>query len=176
MNTNLEALVKKIKLGDDEAFPKLYNLTYRQIFFVIIPITKNQALAEDIVQDTYLKFLKKIDDYKAKNVLSYLITIAKNMAINEYNRLKRVTKVDDFDSFSYCDFIEFKTEAKEAITKALAVLDNTEKNIFLLHVLENLTHKEISLIIDKPSGTVSWLYARAIKKMKAVLKGDNYEY
>ncbi|MFA7076494.1 MAG: RNA polymerase sigma factor, partial [Candidatus Izemoplasmatales bacterium] len=101
MNTNLEALVKKIKLGDDEAFPKLYNLTYRQIFFVIIPITKNQALAEDIVQDTYLKFLKKIDDYKAKNVLSYLITIAKNMAINEYNRLKRVTKVDDFDSFSY---------------------------------------------------------------------------
>lgn len=176
LNANLEALVKKIKSGDDDAFPKLYNATYRQIFFVILPIIKDQALAEDIVQDTYLKFLEKINDYNYKNILSYLITIAKNSAINEYNRRKKVTKLDDFSNFSYYDYVEFKTEAKEAITKALEVLDNDERNIFLLHVLENLTHKEIALIVDKPPGTVSWLYSRAITKMKERLKGDNYEY
>jgi RNA polymerase sigma-70 factor (ECF subfamily) len=176
LNVSLEGLVKDFKLGDESAFPKIYEATYRQIFFVILPITRDQMLAEDIVQDTYIKFLEKIDDYQAKNLLAYLITIAKNLAINEYNRRKKVTKIDDFSDFSYYDYIEFKTEAKEAIEKALAVLDNDEKNIFLLHVLENLTHREIAEIIDKPVGTVSWLYQRAIKKMKSRLKGDNYEY
>jgi RNA polymerase sigma-70 factor, ECF subfamily len=173
---NLEVLVRRLKQGDETAFTNIYNQTYRQIFFVILPITRDKFLAEDIIQETYLKFLQKLEDYKTKNLLSYLITIAKNLAINEYNRRKKVTKVEDFDEFSYYDYVEFKTEAKEAISKALSVLDKQETNIFLLHVLENLTHKEIAVIMDKPIGTITWLYSRAIKKMQNKLKGDNYEF
>lgn len=176
MGKNLEVFVKRLKSGDETAFKEIYNNTYRQIFFVILPITRDKFLAEDIIQDTYLKFLQKLDDYKSNNLLAYLITIAKNLSINEYNRRKKVTKIEDFSEFSYYDYVEFKTEAKEAINKALSVLDNEEKNIFLLHVLEDMTHKEIATIIDKPIGTVTWLYSRAIKKMQNKLKGDNYEY
>ncbi len=176
MGKNLEVFVKRLKSGDETAFKEIYNNTYRQIFFVILPITRDKFLAEDIIQDTYLKFLQKLDDYKSNNLLAYLITIAKNLSINEYNRRKKVTKIEDFSEFSYYDYVEFKTEAKEAINKALSVLDNEEKNIFLLHVLEDMTHKEIATIIDKPIGTVTWLYSRALKKMQNKLKGDNYEY
>ena len=175
MKANLNDLVKRLKRGDDLAFKELYNDSYRQVFFVVLPITRDKALAEDIVQDTYLKFLEKLDSYKEKNVLSYLITIAKNLAINEYNKRKRITKIDDFSDFSYYDHIEIKLERREAISKALSILDNDELNIFLLHVLEGLTHKELAIVMDKPLGTISWLYARAIKKMKEYLKGDNYE-
>jgi len=108
--------------------------------------------------------------------LAFLITIARNHAINEYNRRKKITKIEDFEQFAYLDFVEFKVEANEIIKKALSVLDNDELNIFLLHVLENLTHREIALIIDKPHGTVSWLYSKAIKKMQQKLKDENYEY
>jgi len=173
---NLEALVKQLKNGNEKAFNTIYEATHRQLYFVILPILKDRGLAEDIVQDTYLQFLKKLEDYKTKNLLSYLITIARNLAINEYNRRKKVVKIDDFDDFSIVDQIEFRVEAKETITKALSVLDTIEKNIFLLHVLEGLTHKEISLIVDKPLGTVTWMYSRSIKKMQDKLKGDNYEY
>lgn len=175
MKTNLNELVKRLKLGDEEAFKELYNGSYRQIFFVVLPIIRDKSLAEDIVQDTYLKFLEKLSDYKVKNVLSYLITIGKNLAINEYNKRKKITKLDDFSNFSYYDHVEIKTERREMIDKALSILDKDELNIFLLHVLEGLTHKELSEIMDKPLGTISWLYVRAVKKMKEFLKGDNYE-
>jgi len=175
MDKSLEVLVKKLKVNDQSAFEKIYQATYRQIFFVILPILRDKSLAEDIVQDTYMKFLEKLDEYKSKNLLSYLITIAKNLSINEYNKRLKTTKIDDYSEFSYFDYIEFKTENKEAVTKALSVLSEIEKNIFLLHVLEDLTFIEISKIIDKPLGTVSWLYAKSRQKMINVLKGDNYE-
>jgi RNA polymerase sigma-70 factor (ECF subfamily) len=171
----LNELVKRLKLGDEEAFKELYNGSYRQIFFVVLPIIRDKSLAEDIVQDTYLKFLEKLSDYKVKNVLSYLITIGKNLAINEYNKRKKITKLDDFSNFSYYDHVEIKTERREMINKALSILDQDELNIFLLHVLEGLTHKELSVIMEKPLGTISWLYVRAVKKMREFLKGDNYE-
>lgn len=176
LNRNLEALVKLLKQGDETAFPKLYNETYRQLFFVVLPIIRDKSLAEDIIQDTYLKFLEKLSEYQAKNVFSYLITIAKNLAINEYNRRKKTVKIDDFNEFSYYDHVEIKEEMNEAILKALAILERDEKDIFLLHVLENLTHKEIAAIMEKPMGTISWLYAKAIKKMKIYLKEEKYEY
>lgn len=176
LNRNLEALVKLLKQGDETAFPKLYNETYRQLFFAVLPIIRDKSLAEDIIQDTYLKFLEKLSEYQAKNVFSYLITIAKNLAINEYNRRKKTVKIDDFNEFSYYDHVEIKEEMNEAILKALAILERDEKDVFLLHVLENLTHKEIAAIMEKPMGTISWLYAKAIKKMKIYLKEEKYEY
>jgi len=171
LKANLNDLVRRLKRGDEAAFKELYNGSYRQVFFVVLPIIRDKALAEDIVQDTYLKFLEKLNDYKDKNVLSYLITIGKNLAINEYNKRKRITKVDDFSDFSYYDHIEIKLERKEAIQKALSILEKDELDIFLLHVLEGLTHRELSVIMDKPLGTVSWIYAKAVKKMKEYLKG-----
>lgn len=172
MKANLNDLVRRLKRGDETAFKEFYNGSYRQVFFVVLPIIRDKALAEDIVQDTYLKFLEKLNDYKDKNVLSYLITIGKNLAINEYNKRKRITKVDDFSDFSYYDHIEIKLERKEAIQKALSILEKDELDIFLLHVLEGLTHRELSVIMDKPLGTVSWIYAKAVKKMKEYLKGE----
>jgi RNA polymerase sigma-70 factor (ECF subfamily) len=172
LKANLNDLVRRLKRGDEAAFKELYNGSYRQVFFVVLPIIRDKALAEDIVQDTYLKFLEKLNDYKDKNVLSYLITIGKNLAINEYNKRKRITKVDDFSDFSYYDHIEIKLERKEAIQKALSILEKDELDIFLLHVLEGLTHRELSVIMDKPLGTVSWIYAKAVKKMKEYLKGE----
>lgn len=172
LNADLEKLVKDFRRGDESAFPKIYKASHRQIFFVILPIIRDKALAEDIVQETYLTFLKKVDEYKQKNLLAYLITIAKNKAINEYNRRKKVTKVEDFSEFSYFEHVEFKAETKELVFLALEELDKEEKDIFLLHVLEELTFREIALIVDKPQGTVGWLYNRAVKKMKRRLENE----
>jgi RNA polymerase sigma-70 factor (ECF subfamily) len=108
-------------------------------------------------------------------LLAYLITIGKNLAINEYHKKNRIVKVENFDDFAYSDLIEYKVEAQEAIQKALSILDNQERNIFLLHVLESLTFKEIALIINKPIGTVTWMYQKARRKMKVYLRGEDYE-
>lgn len=172
MDLRLEESIKKLKAGDAEAFNEIYELTYRKIYFIVLPIIKDKSLAEDISQDTYLKFLEKLYDYEARNSLAYILTIARNLAINMYNRRKKVYKVDidSLNTFSFENFIEYKLEHKEMIQEALSVLNTTEKNIFLLHNLEGLKHREISLIMDKPLGSVTWTYQQAVRKMKKYLR------
>lgn len=177
LDRNLEGYIQKLKLGDQSVFDEIYRLTYRKIFFVVLPIIRDKALAEDIMQDTYLKFLEKLYDYKANNSLAYILTIAKNLALNEYNKRKREYKVEDsdMDQFSINDYVEYNEGNKELIQSALSILNDFEKNVFLLHVIENLRHREIALILDKPLGTITWTYQQAIKKMKIYLKDEDHE-
>ncbi len=172
LDDNLEKYIKMFKNGDQVAFDIIYKLTYRKIFFIVLPILKDKALAEDIMQDTYLKFLDKIYSYNAKNSLAYILTIAKNLAINEYNKRKREVRIidSDIDNFSYDAFLELSASNEEMIKSALSVLNNQEKNVFLLHNLENLRHREIALILNKPIGTITWIYQQAVKKMKNHIK------
>ncbi|MBN2696514.1 MAG: RNA polymerase sigma factor, partial [Bacilli bacterium] len=143
-------------------------------YFVILPILKDKQLTEDILQEAYMKMLKNIDRYQEKNFLAYLITIAKNLAINEYNRRKRESFVDTIETsesdYSFMDHVEIKAEKEELIKEMLSALDETEKNVILLYNVENLTHREIAAILDKPLGTVTWIYAKAVKKLKAKFK------
>ena len=175
LDLNLERHVASLKSGDSKAFDKIYEMTYRKIYFVVLPILRDRSLTEDIMQDTYLKFLEKINSYKAKNTLAYILTIARNLALNEYNRRKRETKDIDLgsDIFSVDTMLEISAANKELILSALAVLDPVEKDIFLLHNLENMTHREIALVLDKPLGTVTWIYQKAIKKMRMHLEGQD---
>ncbi|MBN2541133.1 MAG: RNA polymerase sigma factor [Bacilli bacterium] len=173
MDLVLEGYIKKLKNGDSQAFDLVYERTYRKIYFLVLPILKDRTLAEDIMQDTYLKFLEKLYDYKAKNSLAYILTIARNLAINEYNKRKRIVKNIDLDAstFAYDAYLELSAENEELIRSALSVLSVVEKNIFLLHNVENLTHREIALILEKPLGTVTWTYQQAVQKMRKALKG-----
>lgn len=172
MDALLEKQIKKLKSGETDAFDRVYELTYRKIYFVVLPILRDRSLAEDIVQDTYLKFLEKIDSYEAKNSLAYILTIARNLAFNEYNRRKRELRDIDLtdDVFSLDEYLEIDAVNRELIDSALKVLKVTERNIFLLHVLENMTHREIAVILELPLGTVTWTYQQAIRKMRKHLE------
>lgn len=169
---NLEANIQKLKSGDETAFDKIYEMTYRKIYFVVLPILRDKALAEDIIQDTYLKFLEKMYDYKSRNSLAYILTIARNLAINEYNKRKREIKIEseDMSQFGYDQFLEISAENEEMIRKALSILDQTERNVFLLHVIEDMKHKEIALVLNKPLGTITWVYQKAVRKMRKYLE------
>ncbi|MCK5732129.1 MAG: sigma-70 family RNA polymerase sigma factor, partial [Tenericutes bacterium] len=82
----------------------------------------------------------------------------------------RIYDIETYN-FKYDEFIEVSAENEELIKSALSILKDFEKNVFLLHVLENLRHREIALILQKPIGTITWTYQQAIKKMRKHLKG-----
>lgn len=176
MGKTLNQLVEELKNSDSSVFGQIYEQTYRKVYFVVINILHDKSLTEDIIQDTYLKLMESIKHYKERNFLAYLLTIAKNLAFNEYNRRKRVILVDeDLDSFrsdSISSSLEIDAENRELIEKALSVLDILEKDVFLLHTLENMTHREISVVLDKPIGTITWVYQKAIRKIRLTLKED----
>ena len=118
-----------------------------------------------------MKFLNNINNVNlGQNPNAYLAQIAKNLAINEYNKQKRVV-VDD----SY--FENLGENKKDNIGIDLGVinyLEGIEKEIVTLKIVGNLKFREIAEILDKPLGTVQWTYNEAIKKLRKKV-GDMYE-
>ena len=172
----INRLAKELKNGQGDVFDELYELTHRIVFYSVLAILKDRSIAEDIVQDTYLRMLKNISRYEDNNFIGYLVTMARNLAINEYTLRKKTTYLDiDYDfmsDFSLMSQIEIDLEHRDIIEKALNALDNTERNIVIMHTISGLSHREIADITRKPIGTITWRYAKAVKKMKMTLKEE----
>lgn len=176
MGENLDRLVRDLQGGHVDAFDAIYEQTHKMVYYAILAILKDPSLSEDIMQDTYMKFIKNPNAYQENHFLAYLMTIARNLAINEYNVRKKTTFTDDpewANQPSYDGLIEIDAEKKEIIDRALSVLDPLEKNVVLLYNISNLTHKEIAAVLDKPIGTITWTYAKALKKIRTAIKEDD---
>ena len=154
--------VDEFKIKNYSNFDEFYKLTSRQVYFIVLGITKDEMLADDILQDTYLSFLKNIDNIDPKgNVLSYLVTIAKNKCLDVFKKENRVIHDEKI--------IERQEDNKDdtKIKEILSLLDDEEeREIIIYHVIFNYRFREISKIMNKPLGTILWKYNKAIKCLK----------
>ena len=161
----IHTIIEAFREKDYTLFDTFYGLTKNQVFYAIINIVKNKDQAEDLMQDTYIKFLEKIDQYKSgSNPYAYLSMIARNLAINYYNREKRITKSDELLASIPA---QVDDTPSDDIFKILAILDDIEKEVVTLHIVNDLKFREIAKILGKPLGTILWIYNKAIKKLKA---------
>jgi len=160
----IDEMIEELKVKNYTSFELFYNLTKNQVFYAIVSIIKDRNLAEDLMQDTYMKFLEKIEQYKpGSNITAYLSQIGRNLAINTYNKRKKEVRSEEI--FETIPSPEEKEENEE-IFKILDLLEKDEKEIVVLHVINNLKFREIAEITHKPLGTVLWIYNKAIKKLK----------
>lgn len=164
IDTNqMHDVIIQLKNNNMDAFDDFYELTKRQVYVSILSIVKNRMIADELMQDTYLRFLNNIHKYKEKtNVIAFIVTIARNLSINEYNRRKKET---------LCDFIDTKSSYIEnnptpLLDLVYEVLSGDELQVFIFHIVDGLKHREIAKIMKKPLGTITWLYNKALKKMK----------
>lgn len=164
---DINELVKQLQNGDIEAFDDIYYQTKNIVYYSIFIILKDYQLSEDIMQDTYLKAINKIHTYKRKaHFKSWLVTIAKNLAINEFNRRKRELLIDIGDHEYIFGCTASTSENEVLISQIFKILSDTEKEVVLLHVVGDLKHREIAALLNKPLGTVTWTYNQAIKKLR----------
>lgn len=169
-----QTLIRRFQNGDPSAFEQLYERTHKVVFYAILGIVHDRATAEDLMQDTYMRFLEHLDAYVDGNLLSYLVTMAKRLAINEYHKRSRIVHADE--SIDYVPTIdaaadlELQTANRDLITRALAVLDETERTVVVYYTIANLNHREIAAILDRPVGTITWLYQKALAKMRKTIK------
>lgn len=168
--SDMRILVKKLQNGDMNVFDDIYYETKDIVFYSILGILKDYSLSEDIMQDTYLKALSKIHSYKPTHSFkSWIVTIGKNLAINEFNRRKRETSIDIQTDEMFLGQTESRSENQILIEQIFKVLNDSEREIVLLHVIGDLKHREIAKMLSKPIGTVTWSYKNALGKLKKEL-------
>lgn len=169
---DLEVAIKRIKQKDNNAFEFIYHKTRSLVYAVIINIVKDHNTTEDLMQDTYIKMLQNINSYNEKfNFKTWLATIARNNAIDYYRKTKKEEIIDVSENENYFPHTKSNVTNEYNANYFLSFLDADEKEIVILRAMENFKFKDIAKIVNKPSGTVRWIYGEAMKKMKTHSKG-----
>lgn len=165
----MNTLLEEFKTGNLEHFDEFYNSTKKSVYFAIYLIIKDEMMTEDLMQETYVHFLENVKKIpKDSNMEGFLVTSAKNRAINYFNRHKREVEFSSsLVTYSYSSDKLLDTGLLKLVKQTL---DEKECEIFLLHVLGEYTFQEISKMLDIPIGTLTWTYQESRKKLESVLK------
>jgi len=172
MPINFDDYIDKLILKDNDAFEVVYEHTKRGVFSIIISLVRNRTITEDLMQDTYIKMIKKIKQYKrGRNFNAWLMQIAKNTALDYLRKSNRETIYDPQEQ-SYIHE-SLKTEGKTYdVLDLVKSLNDDEKQIVLLRAVADMKFKDIAKIVDKPLGTVLWIYNKSIKTLKKEVGPD----
>jgi RNA polymerase sigma-70 factor (ECF subfamily) len=165
--TNYDDYVDALIEKSEDAFEYIYHETKHSVYALIVSIVKSRVLAEDIMQETYIKMISSIKQYqKGRNFKTWLLTIARNLAIDEYRKKQKETLIDITEQEFIFPSVHASGEESLLIRELLQLMTDEERQVFLLHVVDDIKHKEIAKIMNKPLGTILWLYQKALKKVK----------
>lgn len=162
--------MREISKFDSRALEELYNRYSPLLFTVIKKISPDQGTAEQILLEVFVIIWRKIDkfDFHNGNVYSWLVTLARNKAVDTLRRERSASSTSQFYDDGYEDFfiiptflsgmdsLDFKTalSLKPKIEKALSRLTDTQKYVLHLAYYEGYTIDEIADKLNVPIETV----------------------
>ena len=167
----VKEIIKELKNNDYRSFDEFYSMTSKLVYYVICNIIKNKQTIEDLMQDTYLKFIQNINSVNPnQNPNAYLAQIAKNLALNEFNKRKRVVVDDTY----FANLKDHQSESGSGIDLGIInYLEGIEKEVVTLKLIGDLKFREIAAMLEKPLGTVQWIYTNAINKLREKVGEEN---
>lgn len=168
----LRKLIILAKKGDKGAFGQVYTTLYTPLYRYIISKCHDKELADDICQQSFLKFYVALDSYEPeKTPLAYLFTIAKRLLIN-YQEKKTFESFDETllekdqgEEVTIIDELDIKNLAL-IINTYLPSLTNDEQEVIRLYFYAELSYKEISDVIEKEEAYIRKIKERALKKLR----------
>ncbi len=181
-------LVKACQEGDPAAFNLLVWRWEKPLYNFVYKYVGDATLAEDLVQDTFLKVLKSIRRYTYQGSLStWLYRIAINLCKDHLKR-KRLPMVSMHDYYTtgsgervyVQDRVRDETartdeslkaeEREELVRRLLAGLPEEERIVILLKEYQELTFREIAEVLDVPDGTVKSRLYHGLRSMRESLE------
>ena len=165
---NLSGLIKNIASGDNDAMAELYSIMSKEIYVFLLMFCKDKYTAEDIMQETFIEIYENARSYKVfNNPRAWILTIAKNKAINVIRKNSRTTSLDNPETEALkIENTENIILDKMQVDELFSVLFEEDKKIVVLHAVYGFKHREIAEMVNLPLGTVTWLYKQSIAKMK----------
>ena len=166
-------LMLRLKTGDQAAFAELYALYQKPLLNYLYRLSFNRTLAEDLLQETFLRIWKAASTYEpTAKVSTYVFRIAHNLFLNEAAK-RRETALEGADNEMRADPASDlgRREVRNAVKKAIEGLPEGEREVLLLSEYNGFKYAEISEILGIPVGTVKSRMFSAVQRLKEALKG-----
>ncbi len=143
-----------------------YDKIYKYIYFKV----NNKTLAEDLTQETFLRFLKS----ECNEPERYLYTIAGNLCIDEYRRIKSVFTEDE-DITQVEEGFEDKILEKQVLANALKVLSDEDREMIVLRFVNEEPIGEIAKLYGISRFALTRRLNKAKNRLKEELERGTYE-
>ncbi|HLH01196.1 MAG TPA: sigma-70 family RNA polymerase sigma factor [Bryobacteraceae bacterium] len=172
-------IVEKLRARDPEGIAAAYDRYGRIAYSIFLRITHDNAAAEDLVQELFLRVWNRARDFDAsKGSLSvWILSIARNIGIDYarsaqsrfQNRLRPLDQTDPL-AFSYQSKEPELFENAKSIREALSELTANQRQVLELAYFEGFSQSEIARKLQQPLGTVkSWMRS-ALGRLRAAMK------
>lgn len=170
-------LLRKIAKGEEEALAALYKEIRKDIFAFALSILNNYHDAEDVMQEVFVKVKLQAEVCKDfENINGWLIRVTKNTALDFIRKKKdHITDVEFTGEAVQTEEESTIAEYSIFISEIFAELKPEERQIVVLHLISDLTHKTIAKTLNLPMTTVKWRYRKAIMHLEKISKEKGWE-
>ena len=177
MDKNYYNKVAALSVKDDDAFIELYNKFFPPVYGMISARIKDISVADDIVNEIFMKVALNLDKYDRKFAFStWLFAIARNTLADYFRRQNR-NREDCWSDFS--DFsapiseqpVEklLSEETIENLLRSMGKLSERQRKILELKYWADLANVEIAEIMNLSASNVGYLHFQAIKKLRELM-------
>jgi RNA polymerase sigma-70 factor (ECF subfamily) len=181
--TDYELIIKFIG-GEQPCFEQLIHRHKNKVFAYISLYIRDQALAEDIFQDTFLKVIQSVKAGKYVDngkFLSWVMRISHNLIIDHFRRVKQMNTIsndnyesDLFNSKSFAeDNVEdelIKKQIHHDVRKMIRQLPDDQREVVILRHYAGLSFKEIAEITDVSINTALGRMRYALINMRKLME------
>lgn len=181
-------LVSRAQIGDTDAFAELYAATYQRQYLYAYHYLKDEYLAQDALQETYILALKNLVKLKDPTlVISWLNQINFRVCYNLHKKQKLYNSeivIDndavlggslDAGDLSYHDSPEeavIKVDSKDYLMKQILNLPFTESQVILMKYYQNLKLNDIAQLMDISRSSVKRYLASGQERLAKILQQD----
>lgn len=146
--------------GDASSFTTLYDTYKYKVFTLIVRMVKDNAMAEDILQDTFVSAVTAADKFDInRSFLSWLFGIAHKKTIDYFRHQKVVEKYRDEAAEAVGSRIADPLSAtedervKEILTEAVELLSPVQREVYLMREMGGVAFKDIATITGSSLNT-----------------------
>ncbi|MCR5529243.1 MAG: sigma-70 family RNA polymerase sigma factor [Saccharofermentans sp.] len=160
---------------DNTELEKIYEESYRAVYWTAMSLLKDEDEAQDIVQETYVALISSYSSIRDKDkVYGWLKKTAANKCLNRLTRTKTVNTGDEFLEAVEAlpeDFLPDSIVESDEMRKIIMdIIDNSLsediRTTLVLYYFDEMSTKEIASALGIPQGTVLWRLSFAKKKIK----------
>ncbi|WP_244635549.1 sigma-70 family RNA polymerase sigma factor [Chthonobacter albigriseus] len=175
---DLTRLLAQTASGNRPAFHQLYSAVSSKLFGVVLRIVRDRAIAEDVLQDTFLRIWRKAADYDPKSgrPVTWMAAIARNAAIDVVRQRQTArnrfadTDEDSLEALADPDADAVHPTDREALRRCLGTLEDEQRTVVLLAYQDGYSREELAERFDRPVGTIkTWLH-RSLARLKECLE------
>jgi len=154
-----------------DAIEALFSKYYNDALLYTLSLTRNYPLAEEIVSDAFFSALKTADG-EVQNFKAWLLKVCRNLYFNSLRKSNRLDELDESITDKTESALEsiIRKEEYRALYHAISLLNPSYKEVITLFYFEDLSLKDISIVIGKSESVVKVTLFRGREALKKLLE------